>query len=152
VRWRLGADDDFFAAVVRKLPQARVSLDQALKTSEREGSPISAEYDVEDGDLQISVYTKQDEQFSEIIIDPKSGSIKSAKPLSNPKEINEAQAQSAALSKAKLPLMAALGAAVGPYGLEARASAIDHGDCGAQVMAWMGKYLGSDRIDSRSDR
>ena len=98
--------------MIRELPQASVSLDQALKTSEREGSPISAEYDVEDGDLQISVYTKQDEQFSEIIIDPRSGSIKSAKPLSDPKEINEAQAQSAALSKAKLPLMAALGAAV----------------------------------------
>ena len=107
------ADDEFLAAVMRELPEASVSLDQALKTSERGGTPISAEYDVEDGDLQISVYTKQDDHFSEVIIDPKSGSIKSIKPLADPKELNEAQAQSAALSKAKLPLAAALGAAVG---------------------------------------
>jgi hypothetical protein len=49
------ADEEFWAAVMRELPKASVSLDQALETSEQEGKPISAEYDVEDGDLEISV-------------------------------------------------------------------------------------------------
>ena len=53
------ADEEYWAAVMRELPEASVSLDQALKTSEQEGKPISAEYDVEDGDLQISVYVER---------------------------------------------------------------------------------------------
>ena len=105
------ADEEFLATVIRELPQAAVSLQQALKTSERKGNPISAEFDVEDGELQISVYTSQGEQFDEVTIDPKSGSIKGAKPLSDAKEINDAQAQSAALGKSKLPLSEVLNAA-----------------------------------------
>jgi hypothetical protein len=104
--------DDNRAAVMRDLPQASVSLAQALKTSEREGKPISAEYDVEDGDLRISVYAKRGDQFSEVIIDPRSGSIIKTNPLTDPNEINEAEAQSAAMEKAKSTLEAALGAAV----------------------------------------
>jgi hypothetical protein len=53
------AEENYLAAMIRELPQASVSLDQALKASEGEGNPISAEYDVEDGGLQISVYAKK---------------------------------------------------------------------------------------------
>jgi hypothetical protein len=105
------AGEEFWAAVMRELPEASVSLDQALKTSEQEGKPISAEYDVEDGDFQISVYVEKDGHFREVIIDPQSGSINTTKPLTVRREVDEAQAQSAALSKAKLPLTAALATA-----------------------------------------
>src|ERR1700756_1865698 len=84
------AEENYLAAMIRELPQASVSLDQALKASEREGNPMSAEYDVEDGGLQISVYAKNGEQFSEVIVDPKFGSIIKTKPLTDPKKINEA--------------------------------------------------------------
>jgi len=106
------AEENYLAAVMRELPQATVSLDEAIKVSKREGKPISAEYDVEDGSLQISVYAKNGDQFSEVIVDPKSGLIIKTKPLTDPKEIREAEAESAAITKAKLPLEAALGAAV----------------------------------------
>ena len=106
------AEEKYFAAVIRELPQATVSLDQALKASDREGSPISAEYDVQDGDLQISVYAQSGDQFSEVIVDPRSGMVIKTKPLTDPREINEAREQSAALAKAKLPLEAALETAV----------------------------------------
>src|SRR5881394_3373423 len=86
--------DEFLATVIRELPQATVSLQQAVETSQSEGNPISAEFDVEDGELQISVYTSQGDHFDEVTIDPKSGSIKNAKPLSDAKEIGDAQAQS----------------------------------------------------------
>ena len=89
-----------------------MSLDQALRTSEQEGKPISAEYDIEDGDFQISVYVEKDGHFREVIVDPKSGAINTTKPITVPREVDEAQAQSAALSKAKLPLAAALATAV----------------------------------------
>jgi hypothetical protein len=106
------AEENYLAAVMRELPQATVSLDEAIKVSKREGKPISAEYDVEDGGLQISVYAKNGDQFNEVIVDPKSGLIIKTKPLTDPKEIREAEAESAAITKAKLPLEAALGAAV----------------------------------------
>jgi hypothetical protein len=106
------ADEEFWTAVMRELPEASVSLDQALTTSEQEGKPISAEYDVEDGDFQISVYVEKDGHFREVIVDPKSGTINTTKPITVPKEVDEAQAQSAALRKAKLPLTAALATAV----------------------------------------
>jgi len=105
------ADEEFWAAVMRELPEASVSLDQALKTSEQEGKPISAEYDVEDGDFQISVYVEKDGHFREVIIDPQSGTINTTKPLTVAREVDEAQAQSAALRRAKLPLTAALATA-----------------------------------------
>src|SRR5437773_12459278 len=78
------ADDEVLATVIRELPQAAVSLQQAVKTSESERNPISAEFDVEDGELQISVYTSHGEQFDEVTIDPTSGPIKNAKQLSDP--------------------------------------------------------------------
>ena len=106
------ADEEFWAAVMRELPEANVSLDQALRTSEQEGKPISAEYDVEDGDFQISVYVEKDENFREVIVDPKSGTIHATKPITVPQEVDEARAQSAALRKATLSLTAALATAV----------------------------------------
>ena len=93
-------------------PEARGSLEEALKTSEQEGKPISAEYDVEDGDFQISVYVERDGHFRKVIVDPKSGTINTTKPITDPREVDEAQAQSAALSNTKLPLTTALATAV----------------------------------------
>src|SRR5262249_30429906 len=87
------ADEEYWAAVMRELPEASVSLDQALKRSEQEGNPISAEYDVEDGDLQISVYVEKSGHFTEVIVDPKSGTINTTKPLTVPREVEEAQVQ-----------------------------------------------------------
>jgi len=106
------AGEEYWAAVMRELPEASVSLDQALKTSEQEGKPISAEYDVEDGDLQISVYVERGGQYREVIVDPRSGTINTTKPLTVPREVDEAQAQSAALDRSKSPLTAALATAV----------------------------------------
>jgi hypothetical protein len=60
-----------------------------------------------------SRYTqKRADHFSEVIVDPKSGSIIKTKPLTDPKEINEAEAQSEAMAKAKFPFEVALGAAL----------------------------------------
>ena len=83
-----------------------------MSSASPEGKPLSAEYDIEDGDFQISVYVEKDGHFREVIVDPKSGAINTTKPITVPREVDEAQAQSAALSKAKLPLAAALATAV----------------------------------------
>ena len=104
--------EDNSAALAKALPQANVSLDQGLKASEREGKPISAKYEIENGALQLSVYTMKGDQFSEVIVDHSSGSIKKAEPITDADDMKAAQEQSAAMAKAKLPLDAAVGGAV----------------------------------------
>ena len=99
-------------ALAKALPQATVSLDQGLKASEREGKPISAKYEIENGALQLSVYTMKGNQFSEVIVDHTSGSIKKAEPITDADDMKAAQEQSAAMAKAKLSLDAPVGGAV----------------------------------------
>ena len=87
-------------------------LDQGLKASARNGTPISAKYEIEHGALQLSIYTMKGAQFSEVIVDHKSGAIKKSEPITDADDMKAAQAQSAAMAKAKLALDAAVDSAV----------------------------------------
>jgi hypothetical protein len=104
--------EENLAELAKALPEANVSLDQGLRASEREGKAISAKYEMENGALQLSVYTMKDNKFSEVIVDHKSGAIKNAEPLTDAGEIKDSQEQSAAMAKAKLPLDAVVASAV----------------------------------------
>ena len=59
-------DNDNPAALAKALSEASVSLDQGLKASEREGKPISGKYEIENGGLQLSVYTMKGDGFMEV--------------------------------------------------------------------------------------
>src|SRR5258706_1243928 len=110
------ADDDDDegdqAAVVKALPQAKVSLGQALLASAREGTPISAKFEVEDGKLQLSVYTMKGDKFSEVIVDHVSGKVAKAEAITEGEDLEASKAQSAAMKGAKKTLAAALEAAL----------------------------------------
>lgn len=105
-------DDDNPAALAKALSEASISLDQGLKASEREGKPISGKYEIEDGALQLSVYTAKGNQFTEVIVDHKSGSIKKAEPITDADDLKDAKEQSEAMAKAKMPLDAAVAKAI----------------------------------------
>jgi hypothetical protein len=100
------------ALLAKSLAEAGVSLDQGLKASEREGKPISGKFEMEDGALQLSVYTMKGDKFSEVIVDPTSGSIKKAEPITEADDLKHAKVQSQAMAKAKVPLDKAVGDAV----------------------------------------
>jgi hypothetical protein len=106
------ADDDDDegdqAAVVKALPQAKVSLAQALLASAHDGTPISAKFEVEDGKLQLSVYTMKGDKFSEVIVDHVSGKVAKTETITEGEDLGEAKAQSAAMKGAKKSLAAAL--------------------------------------------
>ena len=68
-----GAEDE--QALIKSLGSAKVSLAQGLTSSQREGQPISAKFEMEDGKLQLSVYTMKGNQFSEVIVDHQTGRI-----------------------------------------------------------------------------
>src|SRR5437899_10659649 len=49
------------------LESIKVSLDDGLRASEAQGTPISGKFEIEDGKLQLSVYTMKDDKFFEVI-------------------------------------------------------------------------------------
>jgi hypothetical protein len=101
-------DEDNSAALAKALPQARNTLEQGLKASGREGKPISAKYEIDDGVLQLSVYTMKGGRFIEVVVDHKSGTIKKAETITDADDMKDAQEQSATMAKAKLTLDAAV--------------------------------------------
>ena len=105
-------DDDNPAALAKALSAATVSLEQGLKASEGEGKPISGKFEVQDGALQLSVYTMKKDQFAEVLVDHNSGLIQYSQPITDPDDLKDAKEQGEAMAKAKLSLAAAVASAV----------------------------------------
>jgi hypothetical protein len=109
---RAESSEDKGGALAKALPQATISLAQGLKASESAGAPISGKFEMEDGALQLSVYTAKADKFSEIIVDHKTGAIKKAEAITDAGDLKDAAEQSAALGKGKISLDKAVQAAV----------------------------------------
>ena len=102
---RVRAEDDP-AALAAALNDTTATLQGGLKASEREGTPISAKFEIDDGTLQLSVYTMKGDTYTEVVADPKTGEIKDAD------DLKAASAQKTAMAKAKVPLLTATETAV----------------------------------------
>jgi hypothetical protein len=105
-------EDKEHAELAKALKDAKVSLGAGLMASASEGKPISAKFEVEDGKLQLSVYTEKNGKFSEVIVDHQSGKVAKSAPITEGDDLAEAKAQSAAMATAKLSLTEALAKAV----------------------------------------
>jgi hypothetical protein len=108
------------AELANALSGAKVSLQQGLVASEAEGQPISGKFEVEDGKLQLSVYTAKDGKFFEVIVDHETGKISKVEPISEGEDLSHAKSQKAAMDRAKVKLADAavksMGQAKGPVG------------------------------------
>ena len=71
------------AELAKALTGAKVSLQSGLQTSAAQGKPISAKFEVEDGKLQLSVYTTKGNGFSEVIVNPSSGKVDKAEAITD---------------------------------------------------------------------
>jgi hypothetical protein len=107
--WAEGGDSAALAAAMR---DATATLQGGLKASEREGTPISAKFELEHGKLQLSVYTMKGDAFSEVVADPKTGTIAKAEKITDADDLKAAAGQKAAMAKAKVPLLTAAETAV----------------------------------------
>ena len=83
------------------LKEAKISLQEGLKASEGQGQPISGKFEIEDGKLQLSVYTVKDGKFFEVIVDHKTGQIAKAEPVTEKDDIADAKKQASAMLQAK---------------------------------------------------
>jgi hypothetical protein len=95
------------AALAAAMKDATATLQGGLKASEREGTPISAKFEIEDGNLQLSVYTMKGDSIMEVIADPKTGAIAKTEKITDDEDLKAATSQKAAMAKAKVTLVAA---------------------------------------------
>src|ERR1700730_13281828 len=95
------------AALAAAMKNASATLQGGLKASEPQGTPISATFEIEDGKLQLSVYTMKGNDFMEVVADPKTGAIAKAEKITDAEDFKAATLQKAAMTKAKVPLLAA---------------------------------------------
>src|SRR3954452_23886315 len=105
-------EDEKNPALAKDMSEATVSLDEALKTSEREGRPLSAKSEIENGVFQLSVYVVKGNGFNEVIVDHKGGSIKKSEPITEADDLQQAKEQQQRLSHARIPLDPAVSDAV----------------------------------------
>ena len=107
--WAEGGDE---AALAAAMKNATATLQGGLKASEAQGTPISAKFEIEDGKLQLSVYTMKGNDFMEVVADPSTGAIAKAEKITDAGDLKEAAEQKAAMAKAKVPLLSAAETAV----------------------------------------
>ena len=110
--WGQTYGDQEHAELAKALKAAKLSLQRGLTASAKEGKPVSAKYEVEHGQLQLSVYTMKGDTFSEVIVDHKTGKVAKAEPITGGDDLSAAKAQSEAMAKAKRSLDAAASEAV----------------------------------------
>ena len=103
-------------ALARALAGPLATLRDGLEASEIAGVPISAKFEIEDGKLQLSVYTVNAGEFVEVIADPITGAAIKTKKITESDDLYEppkgseaknASAQVAAIAKASATLLAA---------------------------------------------
>ena len=92
------------AELANALSGVKVSLQQGFTASEREGQPISGKFEMDEGKLQLSVYTAKEGKFFEVIVDHMTGTIAKVGPITKDEDLTDAKAQKAAMDKAKIKL------------------------------------------------
>jgi len=106
------AEEDNPAALAAAMKNATATLQGGLRASEAQGTPISAKFEIEDGKLQLSVYTTKGDSFTEVVADANTGTIKESETIKEADDLKEATEQKAAMAKAKVPLLTATETAV----------------------------------------
>lgn len=104
------------AALGQALASAWLPLESGLVLGSTRGIPISAKYELEDGVLQLSVYTLKDpsagDSFLEVTVDFSVGMIARVEALTDSADLAAAQNQRAAMAGAKRSLGAVTAEAV----------------------------------------
>lgn len=95
-------------ALIKAIGNATVTLQQGLAAAEAGGQSISGKFEVEDGKLQLSVYTSKDGKFSEVVVDHATGKIAKSEPITEGDDLADAKSQSVAMAKAKTTLKVAV--------------------------------------------
>jgi hypothetical protein len=92
------------AELAKALSGVKVNLQQGFTASEREGQPISGKFEMDEGKLQLSVYTAKEGKFFEVVVDHTTGTIAKVEPITEGEDLAHAKSQKAAMDRAKVKL------------------------------------------------
>src|SRR5260221_1294768 len=98
------ADDDDHEGqekLIKLLGPSKINLQQGLAPGEQQGQPISAKFEVDEGKLQLSVYTAKDGKFSEALVDYMNGNMTQHEPITEGDDLATAHSPIAASAKAQ---------------------------------------------------
>src|ERR1700731_3050485 len=84
------ADDDDKEALIKLLGTSKINLQQGLAASEQQGQPISAKFEVDEGKLQLSVYTAKEGKFFEVLLNYVTGKVLGAEDVTEGEELSGA--------------------------------------------------------------
>src|SRR5258707_11746820 len=101
-------DDEGREGLIKLMDASKVNLQQGLAAGEQQGQPISAKFEVDEGKLQLSVYTAKDGKFSEVLVDYTNGKVMKVEPITEGDDLAAAKLQSAAMAMAKTTLKEAV--------------------------------------------
>ena len=88
---------------------AKVTLEQGLATSKKNGKPVSAKFEIENGKPQLSIYTVRDgNKYFEVIVDQTSGEIAKVEPIGGGDDLTAAKRQNDSLFRATRELREAV--------------------------------------------
>jgi hypothetical protein len=88
---------------------AKVTLEQGLAASKKNGKPVSAKFEIENGKPQLSVYTIKDgSKYFEVIVDHTSGEIAKSDPITGGDDLTAAKKQNDGLFRATRELREAV--------------------------------------------
>jgi hypothetical protein len=111
--WVLPADaamsDKEKAELAPVVAGAKVTLEQGMLTSKKNGKPVSAKFEIENGKPQLSVYTIKDgSKYFEVIVDQTSGEIAKAEPITGSDDLAAAKKQNDGMFRATRELREAV--------------------------------------------
>jgi len=103
--------------LTRAMQGAWLPLESGLAVGGREGTPLSAKYEIDEGAFQLSVYTwkngpSSSETFMEVIVDYSAGIVVKAEPITDDGDLAAARSQKEAMNRAKRSLAEATAAVV----------------------------------------
>src|SRR5467141_618181 len=104
----LSASAEEKSGLAANMKDAKVSLERGIAASKAKGVPISAKYEVENGKLQLSVYTAKGDAFSEVIVDHNTGKAAKTEAITSGEDLSAAKTQNEAMAKSKQSLHGAL--------------------------------------------
>jgi len=88
---------------------SKVTLEQGMLTSLKNGKPVSAKFEIEHGKPQLSVYTVKDgSKYFEVIVDQNSGEVAKSEPITGGNDLAEAKKQNDGMFRATRELREAV--------------------------------------------
>jgi len=99
--YRIYAEEHNDPALIDLMGNAKVTLQQGMTSAAQQGQPVSAKFEVDDGKLQLSIYTAKDGKFLEVIVDYATGKVVKTEAITEGEDLAAAKSQSAAMANAK---------------------------------------------------